>query len=111
MRLLAGRQIIVFPDTDTHDHWVEKAKEIEKALDTPITVSDFILDDTIANDKQNGYDLADLFSKSIINPPQLITEVQKVLQRMIKKNPHLQTLIDKLDLDTDNATLTRNDSN
>jgi len=110
MHNLKGRQVIVFPDTDTHHNWVQRASEIEKSINIQIKVSDFILNETISKDNTFGYDLADVFTEKLIDPPKLISEVQKVLKRMIKKNPALQTLIEKLDLDTENATLTRCDS-
>jgi len=110
MHNLQGRQVIVFPDTDTHNNWVQRGCEIEKSLNIQIKVSDFILNETISRDNTFGYDLADVFTEKLIDPPKRITEVQKVLKRMIKKNPALQTLIDKLDLDTENATITHDES-
>ena len=109
MLLLKGKKIIVFPDTDTHESWVDKAGNIEKALGTTINISNFILNDSISREMKYGYDLADVLSDKSIKPKQLISEVQEVLKKMINKNPVLQKFIDKLGLDTENATLTRND--
>ena len=44
-------------------------------------------------------------------PIPALAEVQIAIEGMIRKNPCIQTLIDKLDLDVKNATITQNNPN
>ena len=110
-RKLANCNIIVFPDTDGHQIWVEKAKEIAENLNTPIFVSNLLMNATIAKEDAHGLDLADLLMAKNISSNEIETEVEKVLKSMIQKNPSVQKLIDKFSLDTAHAKLIRKDSN
>jgi len=109
IRQLKHKKIIVFPDTDAHELWKEKADEISNALNTAIHVSDFLINTYIDHNIRKGFDLADMFFKDHGKAPEVISEVQKVLNRMIKKNPAIKVLIERLNLDTDNAKLEKGD--
>lgn len=111
MKALIGKRIIVFPDTDTHDAWNNRAKDIEQELGIEICISEFLLNEYISSDRSKGYDLADLFLDKVIEFQQLQTEVQIVINGMIKKNKAIKLLIDKFDLDIDNAKIVRLKSN
>lgn len=65
LKRLRGREVIIFPDTDMHDEWTERAKLFTKELNMKIHVSKLILNFTIALDKKAGYDLADVFLRNL----------------------------------------------
>ena len=109
MYSLKDRKIIVFPDMDSHEIWAKKADEISLELKTKIYVSDFMLNAAICVNRNKGLDLADILIDKGVNPVQISTEIQQVLNKMVEKNPAVKHLIEKFDLDTDGARLKKNE--
>lgn len=68
LRVLRGRTIIMFPDTDTdgktYSLWSDKAKELE-AMGCTVTVSDLLERTASAEDKDNGLDIADYLIRQL----------------------------------------------
>jgi len=106
---LKGKRVVVFPDIDKHEKWTERAINYSKELNIDMVVSNYVLDQTINLDRAVYSDLADLVL--LRNSKFQKAEVQIAIEGMIRKNPCIQTLIDKLDLDVKNATITQNNPN
>lgn len=102
LRVLIGRKVVIFPDTDFHAYWAEKAKFVTKQFNLNIVVSAYLMNCTISLDQTNGYDLADFnqinmdFSM-LIQDNQLSTNLN--LERLMQHNPNLSELIRVFDLD------------
>ena len=60
LKRLRNREVIIFPDTDMHYEWSEKAKLFTKELNMKIHVSNLVLNFSITFDQKGGYDLADI---------------------------------------------------
>lgn len=60
IKFLKGKTIVLFPDTDGHKIWKEKAEKIETQMQQKIYVSDLVINRSIAHDPKEGFDLADL---------------------------------------------------
>ncbi len=90
MQVLKGRDVTLFPDLGAYSQWNAKAHMLEDICHT-VSVSDYI--ERVATDQQReaGWDIADFL---------LLTPTSRViLDRMIQRNPVLQLLIDKLELE------------
>lgn len=89
MQVLQGREVILFPDLKATDEWRRKLPMLQSVC-RRATCSDLL--EKMANDEQRsqGLDIADFLLME--DTPQMI------LQRMIERNPALQTLIDTFDL-------------
>ena len=90
MQVLHNRDVILMPDLGATEKWTKKS-----AILTPITKSVTISNvlEKMATDEQRGVglDISDFL---------LMQETkQMILQRMIERNPALQLLIDKLQLE------------
>lgn len=59
LRLLKGRNIILYPDLGKYQIWVEKAKEIRSVVGCKIEVAHFLDDLATESEKEQGLDLAD----------------------------------------------------
>lgn len=90
MQVLSGREVVLFPDLKATDEWQRKAKMLQSFCKS---VSCSGLLEEMATDEQceAGLDIADFLLME--DTPQMI------LQKMIQRNPVLQTLIDTLDLE------------
>lgn len=90
LRVLRGRQVVLYPDLGATDEWRKKLPLLRQ-LGIEADIFNFM--DTVAPDTDvtAGYDIADYLLQ--IEPD------QAVLQTMIRKNPMLQTLIDELQLE------------
>ena len=120
LRVLKGRTIIMFPDTDTdgktYTLWKEKAGELQ-AMGCTVTVSDLLERTASVEDKANGLDIADWVIRQIRasipepdnipstepNPPanvpaRPLNREEQVLQHFGNLNLNIYTLIDALDL-------------
>ena len=100
LRVLSGRTVLLFPDADGYDEWKQRAESMTycKAI-----VSDLIEKHATPKQKTDHIDIADWIIFQIQEGKLMCTanhlvEAEKILQRMIKKNPVLQKLIDELDL-------------
>ncbi len=102
MKVLAGRSVILFPDVDGYNEWVERAKYF--GFCRSVKVSDFLERNATEADRKAKIDIADLIlrqwqarKENHRNPAR--EEAERILASMIAKNPALQTLIDALDLE------------
>ena len=89
IEVLRGREIILIPDLGATDKWKSKLLLLQSVC-KQVFVSNIL--DTNATDEQRkkGLDIADFL---------LMTETpQMILQRLIKRHPPLQYLIDSLEL-------------
>lgn len=90
MEVLRGRKVTLFPDLGCYDAWREKLPMIQ-SICASVSVSDILEADATAEQREQGLDIADFL---------LMSETkQQILQRMIARNPCLQLLIDKLQLE------------
>jgi hypothetical protein len=100
MKVLSPRKIILYPDLGGWDKWHEKAGDlIQKRLD--VQVSTILEKHCSFKDRESGYDIADYFIKEKMFPTK-VKPVQsyedKMLARLIKQNPALKMLVDRLSL-------------
>jgi hypothetical protein len=122
MQILKNRKVILFPDVDGYDLWCNKAAELSPMLD--VIVSDLIERKATEDERKGKFDLADYLLR--FNPDDFIQkksspeyaldgtlidpvkgypvswDIPKVelspLEKMIKKNPAVQLLIDRFKL-------------
>lgn len=114
LRVLAGRTVLLFPDADGYAEWKQRAGSMTfcKAV-----VSDIIEKNATPEQKAAHIDIADwiifqIRESKIMCTANHLVEAEKVLQRMIEKNPVLQKLIDDFDLVLVGASPTgKNESN
>lgn len=115
-KVLKNRNIILYPDLNGYDKWLEKAIQIEKQCDCNISVSTLLEDISTPEAKAKGLDIADYMINQLTNKPIIqIPESKPIetktiqsppvqsrftpeLETMIETNPLLLTLINKLDL-------------
>ena len=100
LRVLSGRTVLLFPDADGYTEWKQRAEGMTycKAI-----VSDIIEKHATPKQKADHIDIADwiifqIQEGKLMSTANHLVEAEKILQRMIKKNPVLQKLIDELDL-------------
>lgn len=106
LRVLTGRTVILFPDADGYADWKQRAESMTfcKAI-----VSDLIEKNATPKQKAAHIDIADwiifqIRESKVMNTADHLVEAEKILQKMIEKNPVLQQLIDDLDLVLVSAT-------
>ena len=100
LRVLTGRTVLLFPDADGYAEWKQRAGSMTycKAV-----VSDIIEKNATPEQKAAHIDIADWIvfqiRESKINcTADHLVEAERILRRMIEKNPVLQKLIDDFDL-------------
>lgn len=110
MKPLAGRTIILFPDVDGYAKWKEKASLI---IGCKVMISDVLEKHATDEDRAAHVDIADWMIKAIrsgwnapkpsadASPDAQCSELERILHDMIRRNPNVQILIDKLDLQLD----------
>lgn len=90
IHVLAGRDVMLMPDLGATQEWQGKLPMLRKVCRS-ISVND-VLETMATNEQRNqGLDIADFLLME--DTPRMI------LQKMIDRNPALQTLIDELDLE------------
>jgi hypothetical protein len=106
LRVLRGRTVILFPDTDTDGEtytlWSEKGRELER-MGCKVVVSDILEQNATQADKEAKIDIADWLVRQLRAPPAQPdtpppTDEEKALRHLVKLNPNLYALIDSLDL-------------
>lgn len=100
LRALTGRTVLLFPDADGYAEWKQR---VESMTFCKAMVSDIIEKNATPKQKDAHIDIADwiifqIREGKLMNTANHLVEAEKILQRMIEKNPVLQKLIDDLDL-------------
>lgn len=90
MQVLSGREVVLFPDLKATYEWQRKAGMLQSICKSAIC-SDLLEEMATDEQREAGLDIADFLLME--DTPQMI------LQKMIQRNPALQTLIDTLDLE------------
>lgn len=106
-QVLKNRNIILYPDLNGYNKWLDKAIEIEKQCSCNISVSTLLEDIATPEAKAQGLDVADYMIYQLNNKHhEIITDNTQVqsrftpeLQSMIEKNKSLEILINKLQLE------------
>lgn len=89
VEVLKGREVILVPDLGAMNKWKAKIPLLQSVCKS-VNISNILEDNATDEQKNKGLDIADFL---------LMTETpQMVLQRLIKKHPPLQHLIDSLGL-------------
>ena len=100
LRVLGGRTVLLFPDADGYSEWKQHAGSMTYCK---VVVSDIIEKNATPEQKAAHIDIADwivfqIRESKIMCTANHLVEAEKVLRRMIEKNPVLQKLIDDFDL-------------
>lgn len=90
LSVLKNRKVILFPDLGATESWQEKLP-LFKRLGIDAKIFDYLERNASEDQKREGYDIADFLLEK--------EEPHAILQAMIARNPALQTLIEKLDLE------------
>jgi len=105
-QVLRNRKVILFPDLNAYNKWLDKAIEIEKQCECNISVSTLLEDIATPEAKVQGLDVADYMIYQLKNKYyETFTDTTQVkcrhtpeLQSMIESNKSLEILIEKLQL-------------
>lgn len=103
MKVLAGRKVIFYPDTDTtgetYDYWREKAGELTNCT---CIVSDILEKNATQAERIKKIDIADWIAKELETEPQRINEAmtdqERILADMINTNKAVGLLVEVFDL-------------
>lgn len=107
LKALAGRNVTLFPDTDTtgetFTEWSGKADEL-RAICNSVYVSDILERNATSDDKANKIDIADWLIRELEAHPmrdvvKVLSDSEKLLMRMEEHNPAIKTLVEKLNLE------------
>ena len=93
LHALKGHAIVLFPDLGAFDKWSKVVQQLEDS-GFNIKVSDFLETRATEAQKEAGLDLADFLTQLQFEKP----EHSQKLMRLIKKNPKLQKLMERLEL-------------
>lgn len=91
MRVLEGREVIMFPDVDGYAEWVERSKLLTFAK---VKVSDLLERSATEEERERKIDIGDWIVEHLQKPKELTA-----LEKLLNLNPLVQTLIDTLDLE------------
>lgn len=100
LRVLKGHKVVVYPDADGYDKWQEAAKNLKFFK---CVVSDIIEKNATPKDREDKIDIADWLIRQLQKTPYKnvvdeLTNAEQILNKMIRKNPVLQKLIEAFDL-------------
>ncbi len=103
LNVLKRRTVIMFPDVDGYEYWLDKAKAIE-AIGCRVMVSDLLEKNATSEERANKIDLADwlirYLSENMENEEkEELSEAEKTLRAMIEINPLVEQLIDMFQLE------------
>lgn len=90
MQVLRGRTVILIPDLGGWDKWQKKA-QVLKSICKRVVMSDVIEKQANDEHRQQGLDIADFFLMK--------ATPHEILADMIRRNPAIQSLVDKLNLE------------
>ncbi len=104
MKVLAGRKVIMFPDTDTtgdtYKYWVRKSKELTFC---DCTVSDILEVNATPTQRSQKIDIGDWLIKNLSGCKDTIstvmTEKEEILNDMIAANHAIGLLVEELSLE------------
>ena len=104
MKVLAGRNVILFPDTDTtgetYHYWLGESKEFSFCH---CVVSDILERNATSAEKIRKIDIADWLCKELDEEPQqtrqIMTDQERILSDMIKENPAIGLLVEVFNLE------------
>lgn len=88
---LQGRDVVLFPDLGQFDYWHDKKMPLLLPICNSVHCSGILENMATPEERKQGLDIADFLLKE--------ETAHDILQKMIKINPALQLLIDKLDLE------------
>jgi len=86
LKVLRGRNVVMFPDVDAFKDWSEKAKLLTFAN---VMVSDLLEMGATSEDRDAKIDIADLLIRS---SPMIL------INKMMDRNPAIKLLVDKMEL-------------
>lgn len=90
MNVLVGREVVLFPDLGGYDDWNSHLPLLQSICQS-VAISHYLEDIATDEQRDQGLDIGDFL---------LLEETKReILARMIQRNPALQLLIDKLDLE------------
>lgn len=103
LKVLAGRKVMLFPDTDTtgetYQYWREKASELTNCT---CIVSDILEQNATDAERIKKIDIADWLCKELETEPQRISEAmtdqERILADMINTNKAVGLLVEVFDL-------------
>ena len=103
LKVLAGRKVMLFPDTDTtgetYQYWREKAGELTNCT---CIVSDILERNATNAERIKKIDIADWLCKELETEPQQInealTDLERILADMINSNKAVGLLVEVFDL-------------
>ena len=100
MKVLSGRTVIMFPDADGYDDWVERSKSFTFCK---VIVSDILEKRASTEEKKMKIDIADwiikeILSNSVSSVQEELSESERVLLSFEERNPAIKRLITVLDL-------------
>lgn len=101
LKVLAGRDVIAFPDVDGFQNWCDKVKEFP---DLNITVSNLLQSNATAEDIENHIDIADWLIRWKLQPETFVTEKRNITFEQVKPfiseeyQDEVLALIEDLDL-------------
>lgn len=100
LRVLTGRTVLLFPDADGYSEWKQRAGGMDFCK---VIVSDLIEKNATPEQKAAHIDIADwivfqIQESKIMCTANHLVEAERILRRMVEKNPVLQKLIDDFDL-------------
>ena len=94
LSVLAGRSVVLFPDLGATEYWQGKIG-VMKSIGIDVQLFDYLEANAPPEERKEGYDIADYLLK--IKPDEAI------LQTLIRQNPNLKLLMEKLRLELVNA--------
>lgn len=80
-KVLTGRKVILYPDTNGYDKWKDKANQISFSIpDAHFVVSDLLEKNSTDEEKKNGLDLCDYLIKYPVSSFQTLREKKQETQ-------------------------------